>query len=302
MLGADPQTVWQRVADTMTFDLQTFRDRILDRLPLTLKAVSHHDARSQREALLACGAEAVELANPEGKHLWLKCDGETRGPVSEGYVRHAIEMGLLDRTASGCVKGEQIWLPLEHLLRLPSSNVKGGNMATTMKAYASDAAPSVTSGSEFSSGANAHLPTKRMPTWVKVAGALVVVLLIAIPIAAAIALPQYQTYTIRAEAEEAMTLTQDPRSSVEDYVSSTGMLPANNADAGLDKLAQLHGHYVSAVSAANGTLVVDFNTQAVAQLRGKRMMIIPTRHDRVVSWNCVSYTIDPKFLPTECHA
>lgn len=114
----DPQIAWERAAETMKLDSDTFRTRILERMPLTLKAVTEQAAKGQRDALLQCAVEAFALTNPGGRYLWLQQDGQVRGPVSEGYLRHAVESGALDRQVRVCVKGEQTWQALESALSL----------------------------------------------------------------------------------------------------------------------------------------------------------------------------------------
>ncbi|WP_158543327.1 RDD family protein [Dyella psychrodurans] len=116
--GQDPQTAWQSAAEMMKLEPDTFRTRILDRVPLTLKAVTQSAALGQHDALINCGADAVALANPSGRYLWLQQDGEVRGPVSEAYVRHAIDSGSLDRQTRACIKGEHTWQTLEAALPL----------------------------------------------------------------------------------------------------------------------------------------------------------------------------------------
>lgn len=117
--GSDPQAVWQRAASMMKFEPDAFRERVLDRAPLTLKAVSQSDACRQRDALLDCGADAVALNNPTGRYLWLQLDGTVHGPVSEAFALHSIDDGSLDPQARGCIKGEHAWQPLAEILGLP---------------------------------------------------------------------------------------------------------------------------------------------------------------------------------------
>jgi uncharacterized RDD family membrane protein YckC/Tfp pilus assembly major pilin PilA len=118
LAGTDPQIVWQRTASMMKFEPDAFRERILDRAPLTLKAVSQADACRQRDAMVDCGADAVALNNPNGRYLWLQWDGKVRGPVSEAYVRQAIDDGSLDPQLQGCIKGEHTWKTLEAIFDL----------------------------------------------------------------------------------------------------------------------------------------------------------------------------------------
>ena len=60
---------------------------------------------------------------------------------------------------------------------------------------------------------------------------MIVVAIIAI--LAAIAIPAYQDYLIRAQVTEGMSLGSGAKAAVWDFVSNTGRFPANNQSAGL---------------------------------------------------------------------
>ena len=54
-----------------------------------------------------------------------------------------------------------------------------------------------------------------------------------IGILAAIAIPAYQDYTIRAQVSEGMTLAADIKAGVAEFMAQTGMWPADLAEAGV---------------------------------------------------------------------
>jgi uncharacterized RDD family membrane protein YckC/Tfp pilus assembly protein PilE len=164
LAGFNPQTVWQHAAAMMKFEADAFRERVLERAPLTLKAVSQADACRQRDALIDCGAEAVALDNPRGRYLWLQLDGKVRGPVSEAYARNAVDKGALSRQTHACIKGEAAWQPLEKLLGWQAPPAPVDDVAAGMSFSAWDTSAAGESmdgaGSGFSSRPNANANAK----------------------------------------------------------------------------------------------------------------------------------------------
>ena len=74
-----------------------------------------------------------------------------------------------------------------------------------------------------------------------------------IGILAAIAIPAYQDYTIRAQVSEGLNLSGGAKAAVTEYFQDQGAFPANNAQAGLAPSANINGKYVSqVVVSANG--------------------------------------------------
>ena len=69
-----------------------------------------------------------------------------------------------------------------------------------------------------------------------------------IGILAAIAIPAYQDYTIRAQVSEGLNLSGGAKAAVTEYFQDRGTMPTNNTDAGLSTPAtQIAGKYVSSV-------------------------------------------------------
>ena len=58
-----------------------------------------------------------------------------------------------------------------------------------------------------------------------------------IGILAAIAIPAYQDYTIRAQVTEGLTLASDIKAGVAEYMAQTGSWPADLAEAGVSSVA-----------------------------------------------------------------
>jgi type IV pilus assembly protein PilA len=141
-----------------------------------------------------------------------------------------------------------------------------------------------------------------------------------IGILAAIAIPAYQDYTIRAQVTEGLNLAGAAKAAVSETFSSNGSFPATNDEAGLG--SQIKGKYVSSVHVGtNGVITITFGNQANAkQLSGKTLVLTPgVSKNGDVAWQCGSKnmatasgisapggwsadggTLEPKFRPAEC--
>lgn len=130
---------------------------------------------------------------------------------------------------------------------------------------------------------------------------MIVVAILAI--LAAIAIPAYQDYLIRAQVTEGMSLASGAKSSVWDYVSNTGRFPSNNLSAGLAKDTSIVGSYVSSVDVTAGAIKVLYQgPKANSHINGstKYLLLSPISHVGSITWTCTASTLDPKYLPTSC--
>jgi uncharacterized membrane protein YhaH (DUF805 family)/Tfp pilus assembly major pilin PilA len=107
-------------------------------------------------------------------------------------------------------------------------------------------------------------------------------------ILAAIAIPAYQDYTIRAQVSEGLNLASGPKAAVADVFRRTGAAPADRLDAGLSEDAtDTSGAYVASVDISSGTIVVTFGPSANSVIAGGLLAIQPyTLEDNTVVWQC----------------
>lgn len=128
---------------------------------------------------------------------------------------------------------------------------------------------------------------------------MIVVAIIAI--LAAIAIPQYQNYLIRAQVAEGINLATGAKTAIWDFVSDNGHYPSNNASAGLLPSTSIVGKYVSQVSVADGQIVVGFDrSEANDRIHTSTLVLSPIDGVGSISWSCTPSTIDPQYLPTAC--
>jgi uncharacterized RDD family membrane protein YckC/Tfp pilus assembly major pilin PilA len=142
-----------------------------------------------------------------------------------------------------------------------------------------------------------------MPGWaialiIVAAGFFLVIPVIAIM--AAIAIPAYQNYLVRAQVAEGVTLSYTARDAVTQYIASHGSMPEDNAAAGMSSPGQITGQYVSSVAVHDGQVVVTFGDSAESQIRGEHLIMVPQGDLSALHWQCRSPDIEVKFLPQSC--
>lgn len=125
-----------------------------------------------------------------------------------------------------------------------------------------------------------------------------------IGILAAIAIPAYQDYTIRAQVSEGLQLSGGAKVSVTEYFQDRGTFPSGNAEAGIADAGDIQGNYVAsvAIGAANGQIVVTYGNQANAALTDGPDTIIlqATTVGGSVRWTCTGGTVAPEHRPSSC--
>jgi type IV pilus assembly protein PilA len=127
---------------------------------------------------------------------------------------------------------------------------------------------------------------------------MIVVAIIAI--LAAIAIPAYQDYLIRAQVTEGMSLVSGAKASVWDYISNHGTLPHDNPAAGLAQSTSIAGNYVSKVEVKDGQIVATFGgPKANTHLTGV-LVLSPLVSVGSIAWTCSPSTISGKYLPSSC--
>ena len=121
-----------------------------------------------------------------------------------------------------------------------------------------------------------------------------------IGILAAIAIPAYQDYTIRAQVTEGLSLSSAAKASIGEYYAYRGVFPANNAEAGLESPGNIVGKYVSSVAAAANVITVTFGNDAHAIITTNAVTLIATDNLGSIRWVCVGVGIAYKHLPAAC--
>jgi type IV pilus assembly protein PilA len=139
-----------------------------------------------------------------------------------------------------------------------------------------------------------------------------------IGILAAIAIPAYQNYTIRAQITEGLTLADGWKTAIAEYYANTGTMPV--AIANLQGTNQSVGKYESSILVSTGSIVVTYGNAANTKISGSTLGLVPyTNANNDVLWKCglalapapgsatsvggvVSTSLTAQYLPTSCHS
>jgi type IV pilus assembly protein PilA len=115
-----------------------------------------------------------------------------------------------------------------------------------------------------------------------------------IGILAAIAIPAYQDYTIRAQVSEGLTLSADIKAGVAEFLAQTGDWPADLLDVGLGSdPAAKDARYVQQINVVAGTIQITYGRDANNQIVGDRLDVQPMVNlNGDVVWVCGNST-DP---------
>ncbi|MEE4161199.1 MAG: pilin [Woeseiaceae bacterium] len=120
-----------------------------------------------------------------------------------------------------------------------------------------------------------------------------------IGILAAIAIPAYQDYTIRAQVSEGLSLASGAKTAVAEFYQDSGGWPADNTDAGLGGAATIFGKYTTGVQVAGQTITVSYGNEANSNLVGN-LILNAVDNVGAIEWDCDTSTVQPKWLPAAC--
>jgi type IV pilus assembly protein PilA len=137
-----------------------------------------------------------------------------------------------------------------------------------------------------------------------------------IGILAAIAIPAYQNYTIRAQVTEGLTLADGWKTAISEYYANTGNWPLLS---NLTGNVASNGKYETVTVTTGGVILITYGGQANTKISGSTLSISPyTNSNNDVLWQCgtatapasatassgasVSNSIAAQYLPVSCHS
>ena len=139
-----------------------------------------------------------------------------------------------------------------------------------------------------------------------------------IGILAAIAIPAYQDYTVRAQVTEGLNLASSAKSAIAETWNARGVAPANRAAAGMTPTAtDTTGKYVTGVEVLNGEIIISYGADAHTNINPDTLVLTPyLSADFSVSWQCgfgnapagatvmnagpTASSIEERYLPSNC--
>jgi len=109
-----------------------------------------------------------------------------------------------------------------------------------------------------------------------------------IGILAAIAIPAYQDYTIRAQVSEGMNLAAAAKAAVAESFLNRGVAPKDRTTAGMSPgPGDTRGKYVTGVQVTNGVIQITYGAESNAQIATQTLEIVPyVSLDNSVMWQC----------------
>jgi len=124
-----------------------------------------------------------------------------------------------------------------------------------------------------------------------------------IGILAAIALPAYQDYTIRARVSEGITAAGACKTAVAEYAASNGSMPTDLTASGCQSAST---KYVTGLDVSAGTITVTMsNDPALAGAGGMTITLTPgtlTTANAINDWTCRASAGMEKYVPGSCRA
>ena len=121
-----------------------------------------------------------------------------------------------------------------------------------------------------------------------------------IGILAAVAIPAYQDYTVRAKVTEGLSLASAAKTSVSEYFSSNDTMPADNSAAGLAQAGSISGNNVQSVTVGTGVITILYSGTGTT-IGGSTLVLTPTTTAGKVQWTCTTGgNVEAKYRPSSC--
>jgi len=127
---------------------------------------------------------------------------------------------------------------------------------------------------------------------------MIVVAIIAV--LAAIAIPAYQDYVIRAQFADGLSIVGAAKTAVSEYYQLRGNFPTSNSLAGTAPANTIISNFVTQTAVgAGGVITVTYGGEVNSILTGQTAMLTPFDRGGSIEWDCSSALAD-RYLPTQC--
>ena len=122
-----------------------------------------------------------------------------------------------------------------------------------------------------------------------------------IGILAAVAIPAYLDYAVRAQISEGLSVAGGAKAAVTEFYQDRGVFPTDNVEAGLEAAANISGKYVTSVTSAGAAITITYGNDANVQIIGQTVTLTAVDNLGSVAWVCASGgVIQDKHLPAAC--
>ncbi|MSR13133.1 MAG: pilin [Gammaproteobacteria bacterium] len=125
-----------------------------------------------------------------------------------------------------------------------------------------------------------------------------------IGILAAVAVPAYQDYTIRAKVTEGLSLASNGKVSVSEYFQSRGAMPTDNTLAGMSLSTSIIGNNVKTVEVTSdpvdGAIHITYSGDPIED---SILILVPRTSAGSIAWSCSgtgTANLENKYRPSTC--
>ena len=217
---------------------------------------------------------------------WLKAQAHPGTPSLFGYTATSRDaqrkayygylqlLQYVDDASGGTV--DLSALPAAHTLDLPRDGVIGASLDATQD--------------DLSLG----LTYEQNPLEMVTGGSGGMVAVAAAAMAAAVAVPAYQDYTLRSTVAQALATAGPAKTAMIEFRQTSGRWPKNAKEAGLD------GEASDTLAIGPGRIELSLAGTGQAKLSGGTVVLTPEKAGQAWTWQCRAEGIDNKYLPAEC--
>ncbi|MFO1258464.1 MAG: pilin [Gammaproteobacteria bacterium] len=119
-----------------------------------------------------------------------------------------------------------------------------------------------------------------------------------IGILAAIAIPAYNDYIIRAKVAEMVNVASAAKTSISEYILTRNAFPPNANAAGVSTITSPMVASMT-IGANTGVITINSSTAVTGTINALQIILTPTNNGTSVSWTCTS-TGQTKYAPASC--
>ena len=121
-----------------------------------------------------------------------------------------------------------------------------------------------------------------------------------IGILAAVAIPAYQDYTVRAKVSEGLSLAAGAKARIEESRISLDYFPATQVSYGLPTATSITGNNVSSIAVAAGGVVTITFSNDNAFIGNNQLVLRPSLTAGSLRWSCTGGTLRDAYRPASC--
>lgn len=125
----------------------------------------------------------------------------------------------------------------------------------------------------------------------------VMMMIAIIGILAAIALPAYQDYTLRAKVSQALNESNEVKNSINEYIENKQHFPQSNRQLDLDTPYYLSGGHEILIQ--DNKVILQL-TDTSSMIDEKTIILSPSIKKQTIEWSCTEGSLERKYRPTIC--